>query len=143
MKDLEPNVWLPHFWFFMYSCAHNYPETPNKVTKRKYYDFISNLPLFCPEENVQKKIIHYLDVFPVTPYLDSRDSFTYWIHFIQNKLDKDLGNEERTYFKHLDEYYMHYLPKSYTLSEKLGIQKKHIILFLLFVFMIFIVYYTK
>ena len=91
MKDLNPEIWLPHFWFFMYSCAHNYPEYPNKVTKRKYYDFISNLPLFCPNEEIQKKIINYLDVFPVTAYLDTKDSFTYWVHFIHNKMNKDLA----------------------------------------------------
>jgi hypothetical protein len=143
MKDLNPEIWLPHFWFFMYSCAHNYPEYPNKVTKRKYYDFISNLPLFCPNEEIQKKIINYLDVFPVTAYLDTKDSFTYWVHFIHNKMNKDLGNEEQTYYKHLDEYYANYLPKSYKLSEKIGVQKKHIVIVILFILFGFIIYHTK
>lgn len=143
MKDLKSNIWLPSFWFFLYSTAHGYPEYPNKITRRKYYDFVQNLPLFCPNVDVQKRLIRLLDLFPVTPYLDSRDSFTYWIHFVQNKMDNELGNEERTYFQHLDNYYNTYLPKTYKLSEKFGIQKKHIILGILAVLAIFIFYHTK
>jgi hypothetical protein len=143
MKDLKSDIWLPSFWFFMYSTAHGYPEFPNKITKRKYYDFVQNLPLFCPNMDVQKRLVRILDIFPVTPYLDSRDSFTYWIHFVQNKIDSELGNEEHTYFQHLDNYYNSYLPKTYKLSEKFGIQKKHIVLGILTVLAIFIFYYTK
>jgi len=128
MKNLSPEVWLHHFWFFLYTVAHSYPDFPNVVTKRKYYDFIQNLPLYCPHTEIQKRFIAVLDAFPVTPYLDSKDSFTYWVHFINNKIDYGLGLEEHTYLDHLDKYYNEYLPKSYTFSEKLGIQKTHIVL---------------
>ena len=143
MKDLKSDVWLPSFWFFMYSTAHAYPDTPNKITKRKYYEFIQNLPLFCPNTDIQKRLLRILDIFPVTPYLDTRDSFTYWVHFVQNKMDNELGNDEHTYFQHLDIYYNTYLPKPFKLSEKFGIQKKHIVLGILAVLAIFIFYYTK
>ena len=143
MKDLNAEIWLPHFWFFLYSTAHNYPDFPNKVIKRKYYDFVSNIPLFCPNVSIKKKLIELLDYFPVTPYLDNRDSFTYLIHIIQKKLHKEIGMEEKQYFQHLDEYYNSYLPKQYKLSEKLGIQKRHIIFALLFILACFIIYYTQ
>ena len=77
MKDLDPDVWLPHFWFFLYTVAHSYPVFPNKITKRKYYDFIQNLPLYIPHEGVRKHFIQVLDYFPVTPYLDNQDSDVY------------------------------------------------------------------
>ena len=128
MKNLSPEIWFPPFWFFLYTVAHTYPEHPNAVTKRKYYDFIQNLPLHCPHVEIQKKFIHVLDSFPVTPYLDHKDSFTYWVHFINNKIDFEMGLEEHTYLEHLDKYYNAYLPPSYSLSQKLGIQKNHIIL---------------
>ena len=32
----EPNVWGPHYWFFLHSIAHSYSSHPNEVTKRKY-----------------------------------------------------------------------------------------------------------
>ena len=143
MKNLKSDIWLPSFWFFLYSTAHGYPEYPNAVTKRKFYDFIQNLPLFCPNTEVQKILLQVLDSFPVTPYLDNRDSFTYWVHFVNNKIDYELGNDEHTYYQHLDMYYNAYLPKKYKLSEKMGLQKKHIILVILAIFGLFILYHTK
>lgn len=128
MKNLSPDVWFHHFWFFLYSVAHTYPEHPNIVTKRKYYDFIQNIPLYCPHTEIQKKFIRVLDSFPVTPYLDRKDSFTYWVHFINNKIDYELGLEEHTYLEHLDKYYNEYLPTSYSLSQRLRLKKSHIVL---------------
>ena len=127
MKELDPIVWLPHFWFFLYSTAHCYPDTPNSVTKRKYYDFVLNLPLYFPNATCSNYFSRLLDTFPVTPYLDNKDSFTYWVHCIQNRMDQYLGLPEKTYLQHLDEYYGEYLPKQYVLSERRGISKKYII----------------
>ena len=44
--NLDSKVWGPHYWFVLYSIAITYPNTPNNVTKKKYYEFIQNLPLF-------------------------------------------------------------------------------------------------
>lgn len=142
-QTLSPDVWFPHFWFFLYTVAHTYPEFPNPVTKRKYYDFIQNLPLYCPHPEIQKQFIRVLDSFPVTPYLDDRDSFTYWVHFINNKIDHGVGLEEHTYLDHLDKYYNEYLPKSYTFSEKLGVRKSHIVLGFIAICACFILFGTK
>lgn len=131
MKDLDPNIWIPHVWFFLYSVAHAYPETPNAVTKRKYYDFVQNLPLFFPQSSCSNYFSHMLDSFPVTPYLDNKDSFTYWVHCVRNRMNQYLGSTEKTYLEHLDEYYSEYLPKAYVLSEKRQFQKKHIIFFII------------
>ena len=45
---LDPKVWGPHYWFVLHTIALTYPITPNDVCKKKYYDFIHNLPLFLP-----------------------------------------------------------------------------------------------
>ena len=42
---LDPNIWGPHYWFFLHTLALTYPETPNDVIKKKYYDFYQNLPI--------------------------------------------------------------------------------------------------
>ena len=127
MRTLDQNIWLPHVWFFLYTVAHSYPDTPNKITKRKYYDFIQNLPLYFPHEKISNQFSHLLDLFPVTPYLGNKDSFTYWVHCMQNKLNHELGVEQKTYLQHIDDYYNEYLPKRAKLSEKWGIQRKYII----------------
>lgn len=126
MKNLDTNVWLPHIWFFLYTVAHSYSDHPNQLTKRKYYDFIQNIPLYIPHSDIQNRFCRILDSFPVTPYLDNKDSFTYWVHFVQNKLHGELGLEQQTYLQHLDNYYNAYLPMPIELSTKWGIQKKYI-----------------
>jgi hypothetical protein len=132
MKDLNPDIWLPHYWFFFYSMAHSYPDTPNQVTKRKYYDFVQNIPLFLPHSEIRNQFSHLLDEFPVTPYLANKDSFVYWIHFMKNKLSEIKGKELRSYFQDLDEYYGEYVPQI-QLSSRFGIQKKVLVWFLILI----------
>ena len=75
---LNPNVWLPHLKFTLQTMAITYPSKPNDVAKKKYYDFISNLPVFIPIEPFGKNFMDLLDKYPVTPYLDSRMSMMKW-----------------------------------------------------------------
>lgn len=93
-KNFDPNVWGPHYWFFLHTVAHTYPPVPNAVTKRKYYDLIQNMPLFLPDPEMGNRFSALLDLYPVSPYLDGRDSFVRWVHFIHNKVNVSLGEEE-------------------------------------------------
>lgn len=138
----EPTVWGPHYWFFMMTIALSYPETPNSVTKRKYYDFIINIPLFIPNPEIGDKFSRLLDKYPVSPYLDNRESFTKWVHFIHNKVNVELGKEEITYEAALDKYFDEYLPKPIYLSEKIKVNKYYIFIFfiLLCLFVIYVYY---
>ena len=87
---LNPKAWGPHYWFVLHTIANTYPLAPNDVTKKKYYDFIQNLPLLLPIEEIGNSFAKYLDKYPVTPYLDSRPSFIKWMHFIHNKCNTHL-----------------------------------------------------
>lgn len=140
-SNLDPNVWGPHYWSFLHHLAWSYPETPNIVTKRKYYDFIQNLPLFIPNEKIGNEFIKILDSHPVTPYLDSRDSFIRWIHYIHNKVNKKLGKDEISFLESLELFKAEYKPKSISISEKIHMNKKYIIILLILFLLIFIYYY--
>lgn len=122
----EPTVWGPHYWFFMMTIALSYPEVPNSVTKRKYYDFIQNLPLFIPNPEIGNKFSNLLDKYPVTPYLDNRESFVKWVHFIHNKVNVEIGKEEISYSAALELYFDEYLPKPIYLSDKIKVSKYYI-----------------
>ena len=74
--------------------AVTYPEYPNDITKRKYYDFVHNLPLFLPNEEMGNRFCEMLDKYPVTPYLDNRSSFWRWTVFVHNKINVQLGKLE-------------------------------------------------
>ena len=58
---LDPKIWGPHYWFFIHTVAMTYPIRPNAITKKKYYEFIQNLPLFIPVENMSGEFSKLLD----------------------------------------------------------------------------------
>jgi len=107
---LDPKIWGPHYWFVLHTIALSYPLNPNDVTKKKYYDFIQNLPLFIPIEDIGNSFSKFIDKYPVTPYLDSRESFIKWMHFIHNKINVALKMPEMTMDEAMVSYYKHYKP---------------------------------
>jgi hypothetical protein len=109
---LNPEVWGPHYWFVLHTIAITYPERPNDVVKKKYYDFIHNLPLFMPVKEIGNGFSKMLDKYPVTPYLDSQSSFVKWMHFIHNKYNVALGKPELTMDESIIQYYELYKPKA-------------------------------
>jgi len=139
-RCLDSEVWGPHYWFFLHTIAFNYPESPNKTIKRKYYDLIQNFPLFIPNEKMGNRFATMLDYYPVTPYLDNRESFMRWVNFIHNKINVFLEKDEISLYHHLDKYYAEYLPKPILLSDKFRVQEHliHIGLICLLLFMVYI-----
>jgi hypothetical protein len=138
----DSEIWGPHYWFFLHTIAHSYPESPTKVTKRKYYDFIQNLPLFIPIEDMGDQFSKLLDKYPVSPYLDNRDSFIRWVHFIHNKYNIMLGKEEISLYESIDRYFEQYKPKFIEIHEKINYRKHFIYigLIILFLFCIYVFY---
>lgn len=126
--ELDPTVWGPHYWFVLHTIALCYPLYPNDVTKKKYYEFIQNLPLMLPVQKMGNNFSILLDKFPVTPYLDSRESFQKWMHFIHNKVNEQLGLPELSFSEAIDKYYHNYKPKDLLYREKLRRKEKYIFL---------------
>jgi hypothetical protein len=108
---LNPKIWGPHYWFVLHTITLQYPTMPNETTKKKYYDFIQNLPLFIPNPEIGNQFAEYLDKYPVTPYLDSRESFIKWMNFIHNKVNIKLGKPILSIEEGIHQYYEEYKPK--------------------------------
>ena len=117
MVVLDPDVWGPHFWFFLHTIAISYPKRPNDVTKKKYYEFIMNLPLFIPVENIGNDFSKLLDKYPVSSYLDSRDSLSRWFHFIHNKINEKLEKPTISVNEFYRKYYEEYKPKNIKMQD--------------------------
>jgi len=124
---LNPEIWGPQYWFVLYTIALSYPEIPNEVTKKKYYDFIQNLPLFIPISDIGNNFSIFLDKYPVTPYLDSKESFVKWVHFIHNKINLYLGKPEINYYTAMKNYYDKYELKD--IKKKNDFLSKHKFIF--------------
>jgi FAD-linked sulfhydryl oxidase len=134
----DPTVWGPHFWFFIHTLAHNYPEHPNAITKRKYYDVIQNMPLFIPIATMGDKFAELLDKYPVSPYLDKKDSFVRWTIFIHNKINKSLGKEELSFVEAYDKYASEYKIQPIYLAENFRIKRHHLYFVMILLCILFI-----
>ena len=140
---LDSKVWLPHFKFIMQTIAIYCPNHPNDVSKKKYYDFIQNLPVFFPEKPLGTHFIKLLDEFPVTPYLSSRMSFMKWTHFMNNKLNVIMGEPEIDFYESLEKYYEEYKPKNLVDMKRWKQQEKYIKFGFGFILIISILYFYK
>tara|TARA_B100001989_G_C24460039_1_gene423648 strand:- start:49 stop:480 length:432 start_codon:yes stop_codon:yes gene_type:complete len=123
---LNPYVWFPHFKFMLQTISVQYPRKPNEVTKKKYYEFINNIPVFLPMKPLGKTFTIMLNKYPVTPYLDSRMSFMKWCHYIISKINEILELPEQDFYKSLEEYYKEYKPKEELEKIEKDKQRKYI-----------------
>lgn len=129
---LDPKIWGPHYWFFLHTLAMTYPHHPNAVTKKKYYEFIQNLPLFLPVDEISTSFSKLIEKYPITPYLDNRDSFVRWMHFIHNKINVALEKPEISLNDFFIQYYNEYKSKDEKYTEYYKLQGKILYLFILF-----------
>jgi hypothetical protein len=124
MTYLDPTVWGPHYWFFLHTISMSYPNRPNAVTKKKYYEFIQNLPLFIPVESISGELSKLIDEYPIAPYLDNRESFVRWVWFIHNKVNQKLDKPQITLNEFFVKYYEAYKPKNEKTMEFLKLREK-------------------
>ncbi len=140
---LDPEIWGPKYWFVLMTISLNYPLHPNEISKKKYYDLIQNIPLLIPVKDISNSFTKLLDDFPVTPYLDSRESFIKWVHFIHNKMNILSNKPELTLEEALEKYYENY--KSIKVKEKrMKITREKIVfIFILIILLSITVYLYK
>jgi len=122
----DSTVWGPHYWFFLHTVAINYPHYPNSVTKKKFYEFVQNIPLFIPVESMSSHFSKLLDEYPVVPYLDNRESFVRWMHFIHNKINEKLEKPKISLGQFYSSYYEAYKPKNVKAMEYVKLKQKAI-----------------
>jgi len=117
-----------------------YPIHPNSITKKKYYEFIQNLPLFIPVEQISSEFSKLLDKYPIVPYLDNRESFIRWMHFIHNKINEKLEKPKISLNDFFIKYYNEYKPKSEK-DVEFNKMKEKIIYFSLIIILSITIYY--
>lgn len=137
---LDSKVWGPHYWFFLHTVAMCYPHRPNTITKKKYYEFVHNIPLFIPIESMATYFSQLLDQYPVSPYLDSRDAFIRWMHFIHNKINQRLEKPSISLSKFYENYYEQYKPNDLKMREYYKMRSKIIYFIIVALFIVGIVY---
>lgn len=129
--------WGPNFWYVIHIMAFHYPKHPNKVSKKKYYDYVMNIPLFLPNSKMGNEFSKLLNKYPVTPYLDSRESFIKWTHFIHNRVNESIGKNTMNYSTFIDLYTT---PKEK--KEERKFDYKNLIIVVLMLILMLILYNT-
>ena len=120
----NPKIWGPKYWFFLHTIAMCYPNHPNAVTKKKYYEFIQNIPMFIPVETMANDFSKLLDEYPITPYLDDRESFIRWVWFIHNKINEKLEKPKISLNDFYIKYYEAYKTTDVKMKEYYKIREK-------------------
>ena len=108
---LDSEIWGPHYWFVLHTITLTYPKNPSETIKKKYYKFIQDLAFFLPDEKISNNFSKLLNKYPVSPYLDSKEAFIKWVHFIHNIINKKLNKKTINMSEFLIEYYENYKPK--------------------------------
>ena len=139
---MNSEIWGPHYWFTFHTIAMTYPEHPNDMVKKKYYNFFSNVPLFLPNHGIGNHFIKLLDTFPIEPYLNNRESLMKWVHFIHNQINQKLNKPEISFSKSLELYQNHYKKKETIVKENI-LKKKHYYQIGSFVVLFFLILYYK
>ena len=122
-------------WYKDYTCV---------LYGEKNHDNIINIPLFIPVPEMGDKFSRLLDKYPVTPYLDSRDSFVRWAHFIHNKYNVLLGKPEIPLPLALEIYRNEYKPKPVYLGEIVKMRKHYLIMAIILILIgLIIIYYNQ
>jgi hypothetical protein len=140
MANLDPKIWGPKFWFFLHTISLSYPNYPNAITKKKYYDLIQNFPMFLPIEEIASNFSKLLDKYPIQPYLDNRESFIKWVWFIHNKINEQLEKPVISLNDFYIKYYENYKSKNKKLIEFYKIRQK-IIYLTIIIAISFLIYY--
>lgn len=139
----DPEVWGPHFWFFLDTVAMTYPQHPNEITKKVYFNLIQHFYLFIPVQEHSKSFQELISIYPITPYLDDRESFIRWVHFIHNKINDKINKPIISYTDFYLQYYEKYKNKILQKVEKKIFYKKILFCFLILILIIVIIYLSK
>jgi hypothetical protein len=63
-----------------------------------------------PIENIATQFSELLEQYPITPYLDNRESFVRWTWFIHNKINEKLEKPKISMEDFYTKYYENYKP---------------------------------
>jgi len=131
---MDPTVWGPHYWMFLHTVAAHYPKHPNAITKKVHYRLFHNFHEFIPHRQIAANFSKLLEVYPVTPYLDSRKRLVEWVHFIHNKVNELTGKPKVSIHDHRETMRDLYLSK----SKRWKRFTKHNVLIVSFIFIVMI-----
>ena len=110
---MDPAVWGPHAWFFMYSVAMKYPSCPNKRQKKLTYQFFRIIGMNLPCDSCQINFSKHWKKHPLNARaLSSRSNLLEWVTIMYNEVRKSQNKKPVTVEEALAFYEKAYQPKT-------------------------------
>ena len=80
--------------------------------------------MFIPVEEHASYFSNLINEYPISPYLDNRDSFIRWTHFIHNKINERLEKPKISLSEFYISYYDAYKSKEVAFGEYYRLKEK-------------------
>ena len=97
---MNTKFWGPPGWAFLGAIVFNYPKKINlklkkhREFKRYYKRLFEDLQFTLPCKYCRRSFKRFLKQLPIDDYLDSRESLTYWLYLIHDKVNQKLIKQE-------------------------------------------------
>jgi len=99
--------------------------------------------MFIPVDSMGTAFLKLLDEYPLTPYLDSRESLVRWVHFIHNKVNARLEKPKISLSAFYETYYEKYKPSQERSNEFRALINKILYLIIVIFFVSAIIYFYE
>ena len=84
--NIDPKIWGPKAWSFIYSIGYVYPESPSKLDMENYKSFFWSLRNVLPCSDCRNNYKKFLVECP--PQLENRDCLLKWLVKLHNSTKK-------------------------------------------------------
>jgi len=139
----DPEVWGPHYWFVIHSVAFGYPDHPSAIQRKISHRFIAHLPELIPNHKIGNEFSNLLELYPVTPYLDRKEDFVKWTHFIHNRINEKIDKPQVSLSEHYRIFEEAYRPKQSQFQTLLKRKSKLVYIIFIILIALLVVYLRR
>ncbi len=95
----DPKVWGRHLWYYLHTCAMNYPENPTPTDKKEMEEWLKTLPVTLPCRNCSKHYRSYIEenASRLPEICSTRENLFNFLVDIHNKVNARTDKEEMSY----------------------------------------------
>lgn len=101
---MEPNMWGPIYWSFLFSTVLGYPLEPGIDVQSAYYRFFRLLEWVLPCGVCKANYAEHFRNIPLNFYLYSRKALMEWVLILHNEVNRSIGKPPLTLEQAIQKY---------------------------------------
>jgi hypothetical protein len=112
-NGLITKIWGPSLWTGLHSITFGFPIKPSDEDKKNYQYFFRSIGHVLPCKYCRESYLKFIDEEDtlLEKFLDDRESLTYWLYLIHEKVNKKLGVNYEISFEDVKKRYESYRAK--------------------------------